>query len=139
MFFDVQITYVFTICVLISTAPGVATHICNIYSPSLTSNGGVMYIPNGAQNVIIYCICTMENNNEEFAVGPTRWYRNDQELPIAVSTSNPYYRNNVPAPLIIPRFTGTHIGSYVCMSIGDMTDTINLGSSGTYFICNINS
>ena len=27
---------------------------------------------------------------------------------------NPYYRNNVPAPLIIPSFTATRAGTYCC-------------------------
>ena len=88
--------------------------ICNIYSPSLTTDGGMIDIPSGTQNVILYCICTRNN----VAVGPTRWFINNTEVTrTTASGNNPYYRDNVPAPLIIPSFNANHVGRYGCGSV----------------------
>ena len=75
-------------------------------------------IPNGTQNVILYCICTRNN----VAVGPATWFINDIELTrTQASVSNPYRRDNVPAPLIIPSFTATHVGTYSCDNFGSQS------------------
>ena len=97
---------------------------CNIYSPSLTTNGGVMSIPSGTQNVILYCICRRNN----VAVGPGTWLINGTRVTrtTADGSGNPYSRNNVPAPLIIPSFTATHVGTYTCTSDGDMVTMSNI-------------
>ena len=98
--------------------------ICNIYSPSLTTNGGVMDVPSGTQNVILYCIC-MRNN---VAVGPGTWLINGTRVTRTTDdeSGNPYSRDNVPAPLIIPLFTATHVGTYGCTSDGDTVITSNI-------------
>ena len=108
--------------------------VCTIYSPSSTTDGVLLYIPNGAQNVILYCICRIRN----IAVGPTVWSHNNTALLTQVIGNNAYYRNNVPAPLIIPRFTAaTHNGSYACTNPNlGVEGTIDLVSSG---ISNVNS
>ena len=85
-------------------------------------------IPNGTQNVILYCICTRNNG---VAAGPTFWYFNGVELMTEASGDNPYYRNNVPAPLIIPSFTATHAGTYCCAAFEGMV-TINLAIQRMY-------
>ena len=99
--------------------------ICNIYSPSLTTNGGVMRIPSGTQNVILYCICRRNN----VAVGPGTWLINSTTRVTRTTddgSDNPYSRDNVPAPLIIPSFTATHVGTYTCTSDGDMVTMSNI-------------
>ena len=73
----------------------------------------MMDIPSGTQNVILYCICRRGN----VAVGPTFWFINGTAVTrTTASGDNPYYRNNVPSPLIIPLFTATHAGTYGCGS-----------------------
>ena len=106
--------------------------VCTIYSPSSTTDGVLLYIPNGAQNVMLYCICRGGN----LAIGPTVWSHNNTALLTQVNQNNAYYRNNVPAPLIIPRFTAaTHNGSYACTNpIQGMEGTINLASSGILIV-----
>ena len=47
------------------------------------------------------------------------------------SGDNPYYRNNVPASLIIPSFTATRAGMYNCTGFEDMV-TINLAIQRMY-------
>ena len=91
-------------------------------------------IPNGTQNVILYCIC-MRNN---VAVGPTTWsFNNDVELMTQASGDNPYYRNNVPSPLIIPSFSATRVGTYGCGSLTNGPSvTIDLALLG---MCNFYS
>ena len=69
-----------------------------------------MDIPSGTQNVILYCICRINN----VAVGPTTWFINGTIVSTTASGDNPYYRNNVPSPLIIPSFTDTYAGTYGC-------------------------
>ena len=78
-------------------------------------------IPSGTQNVILYCICTRNTN---VAIGPTIWSFNGAELMTEASRDNPYYRNNVPAPLIIPSFTATHGGTYRCTSVDAMVTIV---------------
>ena len=65
-------------------------------------------IPSGTQNVIFYCICT----RDDVAVGPATWSFGSTAVTTTASGNNPYSRDNVPAPLIIPSFTATHVGIY---------------------------
>ena len=116
------------------TGPTETQRICNIYSPSLTTNGGMMSIASGTQNVILYCICRRGN----VAVGPGTWMINSSTVTRTTDdgSGNPYSRDGVPAPLIIPSFTADRVGTYVCTSIGMVTIssvTINLGQPG---MCN---
>ena len=76
----------------------------------------MMDIFSGTQNVTLYCICRKNN----VAVGPTTWFINGTAVTTTASEDNPYYRNNVPSPLIIPSFTATHAGTYGC---GGFTNT----------------
>ena len=101
--------------------------ICRMFSPNLTTNGEMIDIPSGTQNVILYCICTRNN----VAVGPTTWSFNGVELMTQASGDNPYYRNNVPAPLIIPSFAATRAGTYHCTGVDDMV-TIDLAIPRMY-------
>ena len=104
---------------------------CDIYSPSLTTAGGVMYIPSETQNMTIYCICRIIN----VAVGPINWYFNGTRITLTQSdgSGNPYTRDNVPSPLIIPSFNTTHVGKYACGSPFNMVpSTIFLAVSGKY-------
>ena len=115
---------------MIFTVPSETQRICNIYSPSLTTNGGVMRIPSGTQNVILYCICRRNN----VAVGPGRWFINGTEVThTTASGNNPYSRDNVAAPLIIPSFTATHVGIYGCASLTNVPSvTIDLALPGMF-------
>ena len=108
---------------------------CNIIStnlPTVTAAGGV--IANGTQNVILYCICNRTTTN--VAVGPTMWYFNG--APVTRSETdetdgNPYYRNNVPSPLIIPSFVAPHNGTYSCERFNNVSrDNITLTLPGMY-------
>ena len=116
---------------LIFTGPGSSgDRICTIYSPSLTTNGALMDIPNGTQNVILYCICRRNN----VAVGPATWFDGNTVVTTTANGNNPYTRDNVPSPLIIPLFTTTHAGTYGCASESSTpTVTINLAVLG---MCN---
>ena len=97
------------------TGPTDPARICSIYSPSLTTDGGMIDIPSGTQNVILYCICRRGN----VAIGPATWFINNTEVTrTTVSGDNPYSRDNVPAPLIIPYFTADHVGTYGCENLG---------------------
>ena len=104
------------------------SRVCTIYSPSLTTDGAVVHIPSGTQNVILYCICRMNN----VAVGPTIWSINGTAVTTTASGDNPYTRNNVPSPLIIPLFTATHAGTYSCAGLASTPNTIDLAISGSY-------
>ena len=117
-------TYILCLPSFIFTDITVDQRICNIYSPSLTTNGGVMSIPSGTQNVILYCICRRNN----VAVGPGTWLINGTRVTRTIDdgSGNPYSRDNVPAPLIIPSFTATHVGTYTCTSDGDTVTTSNV-------------
>ena len=67
-------------------------------------------------------------------MGPTTWFINDAEVTLTqASGNNPYFRNNVPSPLIIPSFTATSAGTYRCTSFTIMV-TINLAISRMYII-----
>ena len=97
----------------------------------------MMYISSETQNVILYCICRRNN----VAVGPTTWFINGTTVTTTASGDNPYYRNNVPSPLIIPTFNATHAGTYGCASLNNFgTDpttpsvTIDLAIAGMYYI-----
>ena len=109
---------------LIFTAPSGFVRDCRIYSPSLTTNGGIIDIPNGTQNVILYCICTRNG----VAVGPAVWFFGDTAVTTTVSGNNPYTRDNVPAPLIIPSFTANRVGTYSCENL-QFRATIDLAVS----------
>ena len=109
---------------LIFTAPSGIPRICRIYSPSLTTDGGMIDIPSGTQNVILYCICT----RTDVAVGPAIWYFGSTAVTTTVSGNNPYSRVNVPAPLIIPSFNTSHVGTYSCESLNGRV-TIDLAVS----------
>ena len=85
-----------------------------------------MDIPSGTQNVILYCICRRNN----VAVGPTTWFINGTAASTTASGNNPYTRNNVPSPLIIPLFTATHSAIYGCESNNSPRVTIDLAISG---------
>ena len=96
-----------------------------------------MRIPIGTQNVTLYCICWRTN----VAVGPIYWFINGTRVTrTTASGNNPYSRDNVPAPLIIPSFTATHVGTYTCTSDNTAhtvdTATTDLALPG---MCNYNS
>ena len=85
----------------------------------MTAAGGV--IASGTQNVILYCIC----NRSDVAVGPTYWYFNGAPVTLSESDEtdgNPYYRDNVPSPLIIPSFVAPHDGTYTCVTTNNFND-----------------
>ena len=107
-------------------------HVCTIYSPNVTTNGGVMDIPSGTQNVILYCICRRNN----VAVGPTTWFIDGTAVTLTTASGdNPYTRDNVPSSLIIPLFTATLAGTYGCVNgFSTSTPSVNLTIAGTYVI-----
>ena len=98
----------------------------------MTTPSGV--IASGTQNVTLYCIC-MEDN---VAVGPTEWLLNGTLVTLTEDdgNGNPYARNNVPGPLIIPSFVTGAIGTYRCRSATASMlspgDTITLTLLGMY-------
>ena len=106
---------------LIFTAPSVPQRVCRIYSPSLTTNDEVIDIPSGTQNVILYCIC----KRNSVAVGPAVWSFRSTAVTTTISGNNPYSRDNVPAPLIIPSFNASHVGTYSCVNVNGIA-TIDL-------------
>ena len=92
-----------------------------------------MDIFSGTQNVILYCICRRMNTN--LTVGPTYWFIDGTAVNRNTSDGvNPYSRNNVPAPLIIPSFTEASAGTYGCSENTNAPRvTINLlAISGSY-------
>ena len=95
------------------------TRSCKIYSPSNTTSEGSLNIDNNAKNVILYCICMVDNS----AVGPTTWFFNNAKVNRTTDDGlgNPYYRDNVPSPLIIPSYTPIRVGTYGC---GDFQPTM---------------
>ena len=103
---------------------------CTIISTSLTTPRGVLAY--GTEDVILYCICMVD----DVAVGPTRWFFNETQVTATQANgNNPYYRDNVPSPLIIPLFATGYDGTYRCESdSGILTpdDSITLTLSGTY-------
>ena len=96
-----------------------------------------MYIPSGTHNVILYCICRRNN----VAAGPTYWFINDTRVTwTTASGNNPYSRNNVPAPLIIPSFTGISAGTYGCSentNVPRVTIDLTLPGMCDIIICNM--
>ena len=83
--------------------------------------------------MILYCIC-MEGG---VAVGPVIWFFNDTQVTLTQSNRNsPYYRDNVPGPLIIPLFVSGNDGIYRCgpsFYIEPTSDnSITLTLPGTY-------
>ena len=89
-----------------------------------------MRIPSGTQNIILYCICRKTN----VAVGPGTWFINGTRVTDTTANgNNPYSRDNVPAPLIIPSVTSTSAGTYGCGSlVNTPTVTIDFVISGMY-------
>ena len=72
-------------------------------------------------------------------MGPTKWFINGDRvyLTAADRSGNPYYRNNIPSPLIIPSFTATLVGTYGCEGyLARSRVTIDLAISG---MCNFNN
>ena len=75
-------------------------------------------VPNGTQNVILYCIC----RRGDVAIGPATWFINNTEVTRTIASgNNPYRRDNVPAPLIIPSFNAHHVGTYGCDNLGSQS------------------
>ena len=94
----------------------------------MTAAGGV--IPSGTQNVTLYCIC----NRSNVAVGPTIWFFNGSQVTLSESDEtdgNPYYRNNVPSPLIIPSFVAPHDGTYSCGPSNNFNNVLSNGDTIT--------
>ena len=96
-----------------------------------------MDIFSGTQNVILYCICRRGDN---VAAGPTYWFIDGTRVTLTTANGdNPYSRNNVPSPLIIPSFTGTSAGTYGCSEVTNLPPrvTINLRaiSGMCYLLC----
>ena len=88
---------------------------CNIIStslPTLTTPSGV--IANGTEDVILYCVCMVDG----VAVGPAWWFFNNDWIDRPANGSNPYQRNSLPSPLIIPLFVADSVGTYLCETIG---------------------
>ena len=74
------------------------------------------------------------------AVGPTEWSFNSASVTATQANgNNPYYRDNVPSPLIIPLFVTGNDGTYECGSNGTSYDSITLTLPGTclYNYCNM--
>ena len=75
---------------------------------------------------------------DSVAVGPTYWFFGDTYVTATQANgNNPYYRNNVPSPLIIPLFAAAYVGTYRCESYKSTPspdDSITLNLPGTY-IC----
>ena len=127
-----KLTMILCLISYIFTAPADGSQrTCTIIStslPTVTTPSGV--IANGTQNVILYCICMDDN----VAVGPTEWLFNGIKVTLTTASgNNPYARNNVPGPLIIPSFVTGNDGTYQCGS-GDSSqeDTITLTLLGMY-------
>ena len=100
----------------------------------MAAAGGV--IPRGTQNVILYCICTINNT----AVGSTWWFFNGVSVNLTEDdgSGNPYFRDNVPSVLIIPSFVTPHNGTYSCgpgnnfNAVSSYGDTITLELPGMH-------
>ena len=71
-------------------------------------------------------MCTKNNN---VAIGPATWYFGSTAVTTTASGNNPYTRDNVPAPLIIPSFNASHVGTYSCANFGNERVTIDLALS----------
>ena len=96
---------------------------------TLTAAGGL--IANGTENVILYCVCRIEG----IAVGPTQWFIDGTQVALTQANgTNPYYRDNIPSPLIISSFTTTHVATYGCNGLYEPTVTTDLALIG---ICNL--
>ena len=129
-----NLNFIFNVFYFIFTVPADGSQrTCTIIStslPTVTTPSGV--IASGTQNVTLYCIC-MEDN---VAVGPTDWLFNGTLVMLTEDdgSGNPYARNNVPGPLIIPSFVTGTIGTYRCrsatVSVPSPGNTINLTLSG---------
>lgn len=113
---------------------------CTIISTSLTNlttDGGEVI--DGARNVIIYCVCMMNN----ITTGGARWFfPNGTRIRIQSpqKPGSPYYINNIPTPLIFPSFVYPYAGTYGCgftkyfKTVALHGDTIDLTLSGMNII-----
>ena len=109
---------------------------CSIVStnlPTVNTAGGA--IASGTQNVILYCICMRPNSI--VTVGRTRWFFNGVQITLTQDdgSGNPYFRDNVPSPLIIPSFVAHNNGTYSCGHQDEFarsTDSIILTLVGIY-------
>ena len=121
---------------MIFTGPSGYNRVCTIYSPNVITNGAMMNIPSGTQNVILYCICRRGDDN--VAIGPAIWTINGNAVTTTARLcgNKPYTRNNsVPSPLIIPSFTADSVGTYRCVTPvfeSSSVATIALALSGMY-------
>ena len=123
-----------TFIYLIFIGPSGGNRVCTIYSPSVTTNGEMMDIFIGTQNVILYCICMRMTN---VAAGPTLWFINGTIVTCDSSDGdNPYSRNNVPAPLIIPSFTSTSAGTYGCRENTNTPPRVTINLVAISGMCN---
>ena len=110
--------------VICTGPPRPVARFCDIYSPNLTTSGGILYIANGAKNVILYCICNRKNHVGDYyvAVGPTTWFINGTKVTRteADGHGNPY--------------TPTLVGTYGCGGHypTEPNVTINLTMFGKY-------
>ena len=74
--------------------------------------------------------------SDNVVVGPTIWSHSNGQVTLTTSDEtdgNPYYRNNVPSPLIIPSFNSTYADTYHCRSGSagsTIDDTITLTAQG---------
>jgi len=74
------------------------------------SNGTSLMIPDGTNNVTIWCTCGLG----------TRWFFPDRSQVRTAANrfyvaGDPYYINNMnPNPLTFPTFTNSHAGTYTC-------------------------
>ena len=127
-----ELTLIFEFFTFIADNEGLTTN-CNIVStnlPTVTAAGGP--IISGTTNVILYCIC-----NRNVVVGQTRWFFNGTRITQTQDdgSGNPYSRDNVPSPLIIPSFVAPHNGIYSCApdnNFADVTDNITLTLLGMH-------
>ena len=79
--------------------------------------------------MILYCVCMIQN----VTTGPTFWFFNGALLTLKQSdgNGNPYSRNNVPSPLIIPSFVTPHEGNYSCGPTTKFNDVLSQGDTIT--------
>ena len=140
--------YKFTINLyLTDVIKDVERRVCTIIStslPSLTASSERI-ITKGTQNVILYCVCRI-NNTDNVTVGPAFWFFDGALVTLTENdgSGNPYLRDNVPSPLIIPSFDYPRDGNYSCgpttifdvVSTQGDTITLTLDLPGIYvYLC----
>ena len=94
--------------------------------------------------MILYCVCMIDN----VAVGPAFWFFNGALVTLTQNdrSGNPYLRDNVPSPLIIPSFDYPNDGNYSCGPTAVFDDVSTQGDTialtlGMYLcvICRVGS